>query len=171
MGKFLLGIIFTLVVIVGGGYWWISTGHVDSRAVPNGPSQFERRTANHAVDEWVDAHASKQENPFQPTAENLAAGQKVYDDNCAWCHGSLKQPVSPMKTKFFPPVPQLMTRTPDDPDANFFYVTKYGIKLSGMPGWDGVITDDDIWRAVLFIKSSSKVKEAPTPVAAPAPVQ
>lgn len=173
MGKFLLGIIFTLIVVIGGGYWWVSTGHVDSRAVPNGPSSFERRTANHAVDEWVDAHAPKQENPFQPTTENLLAGQKIYDDNCAWCHGSLKQPVSPMKTKFFPPVPQLMTRTPDDPDANFFYVTKYGIKLSGMPGWDGIITDDDIWKAVLFIKNSSKLKDAPAqaPAATPAPAK
>jgi len=166
MGKFLLGIIFTLLVVIGGGYWWISSGHVDSRAVPNGPSQFERRLANRAVDEWVDDHASKQENPYQPTAENLAAGQKVYEDNCAWCHGSLKQPASPMRTKFFPPVPALMARTPHDPDANFFYVTKYGIKLSGMPGWDGVLTDDEIWKAVLFVKNSSKVKEASTPAPA-----
>jgi mono/diheme cytochrome c family protein len=173
MGKFLLGVIFTLIIIIGGGYWWVSSGHVDSRAVPNGPSQFERRTAMHAVDEWVDAHAPKLDNPFQPTTENLVAGQKVYVDNCAWCHGSLKEPISPMRTKFFPPVPQLMARTPDDPDANFFYVTKYGIKLSGMPGWDGVITDDDIWKAVLFIKNSSKMKDVPaqTPAATPTPAK
>ncbi len=67
-----------------------------------------------------------------------------------------------MKTKFYPPVPQLMTFTPDDPDANLFYVTKYGIRFTAMPGWDGVLTDDDIWKTVLFIKNSSKMKDNPT---------
>ena len=159
MRGFLFGVIATLVVLFGGGYWWVTTGHMDTRAVPNGPSQFERRTAMHSVDEWVDAHAPKQENPFQATDQNIMDGSMVYDKHCALCHGSLKEPTSPMKTHFFPPVPPLMTRTPDDPDANLFYITKYGIKLSGMPGWDGVLADDDIWKAVLFIKNSAKMKE------------
>lgn len=163
MGKFLLGVIVTLLVVFGGGYWWVSTGHVDSRAYPNGPGQFERRTANHAVDEWVDAHAPKQDNPFPPTMDNIMDGSMIYDKHCALCHGSLKEPISPMRTKFYPPVPQLVNRTPDDPDANFFYITKYGIKLSGMPGWDGVLPDDDIWKAVLFIKNSAKMKDPPAP--------
>ncbi len=159
MRGFLLGVIVTLVVLFGGAYLMISGGHFDPRAVPNGPTAFERHTAMHSLDEWVDAHASKQENPFQPTDGNIMDGSMVYDKNCALCHGSLKQPVSPMKTKFYPPVPQLMSHTPDDPDANLFYVTKYGVKLTGMPGWDGVLSDDDIWKAVLFIKNSAKMKE------------
>ncbi len=82
-------------------------------------------------DEWVDAHAPKQENPFKPTMDNIMDGSMVYDKHCALCHGSLKEPVSPMKTRFYPPVPQLMNHTPDDPDANLFYVTKYGVKMTG----------------------------------------
>ncbi len=169
MGKFLLGVIVGLIVVFGGGYLWVFGGHVDTRAVPNGPGQFERRTANHSMDEWVDAHASKEENPFQPTMDNIMDGSMVYDKHCALCHGSLKEPVSPMKTRFYPPVPQLMSRTPDDPDANLFYVTKYGVKLTGMPGWDGVLNDNDIWKAVLFIKNSAKMKDVPAPIATPVP--
>ena len=168
MRGFLLGVIVTLIVVFGGGYLWVTTGHMDTRAIPTPPSQFERHTAMHSVDEWVDAHAPKQDNPFKPTMENIMDGSMVYDKHCAFCHGNLKEPVSPMKTKFYPPVPQLMTFTPDDPDANLFYVTKYGIKLSAMPGWDGVLSDDDIWKAVLFIKNSSQMKSAPaTPAAQP----
>lgn len=166
MGKFLLGVIVTLLVMFGGGYWWVNSGHVDSTAYPKGPGQFERRTANHGRDEWVAAHAPKQENPFQPTMDNIMDGSMIYDKHCALCHGSLKEPVSPMQARFYPPVPQLVARTPDDPDNEFFYVTKYGIKLSGMPGWDGVLTDDEIWKAVLFIKNSPKMKDSST--AAPA---
>ncbi len=158
MRGFIIGVIVTLLVVFGGAYVYTTTGHFDTRAVGHVPSTFERRTANQSVDEWVDDHASKQANPFQPTAENLTAGSDIYDKNCALCHGSLKEPVSPMRQKFYPSVPQLMTHTPDDPDGNLFYVVKYGIRFSGMPGWDGVLSDDDIWKTVLFIKNSDKVK-------------
>ena len=66
-------------------------------------------------------------------------GSMSYDKNCAPCHGSLKQPTSPMRDRFNPPVPQLMSHTPDDPDGNLFYVIKYGIRMSGMPGWEGIL--------------------------------
>jgi len=49
------------------------------------------------VDAWVDAHAPKQANPFPPTDENVMDGSMTYDKNCALCHGSLKQPTSPMQ--------------------------------------------------------------------------
>jgi mono/diheme cytochrome c family protein len=158
MRGFIIGVLVTLIVIFGGGYIYLTNGFFDTRAVGKTPGTLERRVANKSVDEWVDGHASKQDNPFQPTMENIAAGQKVYEDNCALCHGTLKQPVSPMRKSFYPWVPQLMNSTPDDPDANLFYVTKYGIRLSAMPGWSGQLSDDDIWKAVLFIKNSDKVK-------------
>ncbi len=158
MRGFIIGVIVTVVVIFGGAYIYLTSGAFDTRAVGNTPGTLERKIANHAVDEWVEGHAPNHANPFQPTMENLLAGQKVYDDNCAFCHGSLKQPISPMRKNFYPPVPQLMSRTPHDPDGDFFYVAKYGIRFSGMPGWDGQLSDDDIWKAVLFIKNSDKVK-------------
>jgi len=158
MRGFIIGIILTLLVVFGGAYFYVTTGHFDSRAVGPVPSHFERRTANQSVDEWVDDHASKQNNPFQPTMENITDGSDVYDKNCALCHGSLKAPTSPMRRQFYPSVPQLMNNTPDDPDGNLFYVVKYGIRFSGMPGWDGVLSDDDIWKIVLFIKNPDKMK-------------
>jgi len=158
MRGFIFGVILTLLVIFGGGYFYVTTGRFDTRAVGPAPSPFERRTANQSVDEWVDDHAPKQANPFQPTMENIADGSKVYDKNCAVCHGDLKQPESLMHRKFYPSVPQLMNHTPDDPDGNLFYVVKYGVRYTAMPGWDGVLSDDDIWKSVLFIKNSDKMK-------------
>jgi thiosulfate dehydrogenase len=159
MRGFILGIILTLVVGLGGAYLCVRGGHFDPRAVGNRPSTFERRTANQSLDEWVDEHAPKQSNPFQPTMENVMDGSMTYDKNCAFCHGSLKQPESPIRSNFYPAVPQLMTRTPDDPDGNLFYVIKYGVRYTGMPGWDGVLSDDEIWKTVVFLKNSSQMKD------------
>jgi mono/diheme cytochrome c family protein len=159
MRGFILGIILTLLAVFGGAYYYATTGHFDIRAVGNTPSTMERSSALKSVDAWVDGHAPKQPNPFQPTTDNIMDGSMTYDKNCALCHGSLKDPTSQMRTKFYPPVPQLMTNTPDDPDGNLFYVVKYGIRYTAMPGWDGVLSDDDIWKTVLFVKNSNQMKD------------
>jgi mono/diheme cytochrome c family protein len=160
MRGFITGVILTLLVLFVGGYYFMTTGRFDTRAVGNTPSTFERRTAMKSMDEWVDQHAPKQANPFPPTMDNIMDGSMTYDKNCAMCHGSLKQPNSPLQTKFYPAVPQLMTNTPDDPDGNLFYVIKYGVRYTAMPGWDGVLSDDDIWKTVTFIKNSAQMKDS-----------
>jgi mono/diheme cytochrome c family protein len=159
MRGFILGVIITLLVLGCGAYFYATKGHFDTRAVGNKPTTFERRTANTSVDAWVDDHAPKQTNPFPANMDNIMDGSMTYDKNCAMCHGSLKQPTSPLHNNFYPSVPQLMTRTPDDPDGNLFYVIKYGIRYTAMPGWDGVLSDDDIWKTVTFIKNSSQMKD------------
>ena len=159
MRGFITGVIVTLLVLFVGGYFYATTGHFDARAVGNTPSTFERGTAMKSLDEWVDGHAPKQANPFQPTMDNVMDGSMIYDKNCALCHGSMKQPVSPLKTNFNPPVPQLISSIPDDPDGNLFYVIKYGVRYTGMPGWDGMLSDDDIWKTVVFIKNSGQMKD------------
>lgn len=159
MRGFVTGVIITLLGLFGGGYFYATTGHFDTRAVGNTPSTLERRIASKSLDEWVDQHAPKQANPFPPTTENIMDGSMTYDKNCAGCHGSLKQPISPMRTNYYPPVPQLMSRTPNDPDGNLFYVIRYGVRFTAMPGWDGILSDDDIWKTVLFIKNSAQMKD------------
>jgi len=159
MRGFITGVIITLLALFVGGYFYSTTGRFDTRAVGNTPSTFETHTAMKSLDEWVDQHAPKQANPFPPSMDNIMDGSMTYDKNCAVCHGSLKQPVSPLKNKFYPPVPQLMSSTPDDQDGNLFYVIKYGVRYTAMPGWDGVLSDDDIWKTVVFIKNSGQMKD------------
>jgi len=71
MRGFILGLIVALLIVFGGAYYYATTGHLDTRAAGNAPSMFERRTANKSVDAWVDGHAPKQANPFQPTMDNV----------------------------------------------------------------------------------------------------
>jgi mono/diheme cytochrome c family protein len=64
-----------------------------------------------------------------------------------------------MRKQFYPSVPQLLTHTPDDPDGNIFYTIKYGVRYTGMPGWSGVLSDDEIWKTIVFLKNSSQMKD------------
>ena len=137
MRGFLAGIILTLLVLTGGVFAVSRLGWYPIGA-DNPPSAIERSLASRALDVYADRHKPDVNNPTQLTAENLTEGAKEYEEHCAFCHGGAKAKISPMRDKFNPPVPQLLNKIPHDPDSWLFWVTKHGVRMTGMPSWDGV---------------------------------
>jgi thiosulfate dehydrogenase len=156
MKGFIVGVIVTLLVLFLGFYLTVSQGWFPIGA-DNPPSHFERKFANMAVDNYVEKHMPQGNNPMPADSSNLMTGAMLYEKHCALCHGGGKDRTSPLAHKFSPPVPQIVQRIPHDPDAHLWYVAKYGIRMTGMPSWDGVISDDDLWRVIAFIKNSNKL--------------
>jgi len=156
MKGFIAGVLVALLVIFGGLYLGMARGWYPVGA-DNEPTKFERQMAHMAMEAYVEKHAPKQENPIQLTNENLIEGAEEYEEHCAICHGGAKSRISPLAGKFNPPVPQLINRVPLDADANLFWITKHGIRLTGMPGWGGLMDDDEMWKIVAFIKNSNKL--------------
>lgn len=87
-------------------------------------------------------------NPFQGKPEAIAAGVKLYNDNCLTCHGA--------NGGAGEIGPALVNSTgPDTPRApsHLFDAIKNGVAGTAMPAWSGKISDDDTWRIVAFISS------------------
>ncbi len=156
MRGFTLGIVFTLLMIAATVYA-VSRHGLYPIGADNPPSNLERTLAGRAMDEYADKHKPAGPNPTALTPANLAEGAKEYEEHCAFCHGGAKAKISPMRDKFNPPAPQLINHVPDDPDAWIFWVTKHGVRMTGMPTWSGVLSDDEIWKIVAFIKHSEKL--------------
>lgn len=156
MRGFVLGVIVTLVAIVG-AVFLVSRFGLYSIGADNPPSSLERNLAGRALDVYADEHKPTGDNPIQLTAANLTEGATKYEEHCALCHGGAKAKISPMQNKFNPPAPQLVNRIPHDDPAWLFWVTKHGVRMSGMSTWDGVLTDEAIWKIVAFIKHSDKL--------------
>jgi len=159
MRNFLLGVVLTLIVVFGGGYLYLATGGYNPSAQPP-PGKFERSIAHLSLDSSVDRRAPKQQNPIQPTDENLITGARMYEQFCSECHGGAKHRTSEFGRTFSPRVPQIINRVPHDPDANLFWITKNGIKMTGMPYWSNMLSDDDIWKVIAFIKHSDRLSPA-----------
>jgi mono/diheme cytochrome c family protein len=156
MRSFVLGIVVALLAIACGVYI-VSAYGLYPIGADNPPSALERRLAGRAMDVYADKHKPGVSNPTPLTSANLTEGAKEYEEHCAFCHGGAKAKISPMRDKFNPPVPQLINRVPHDPDAWLFWVTKHGVRMTGMPTWDGVMSDEEIWKVIAFVKNSGKL--------------
>lgn len=156
MKGFVLGIIVTLVGIAAGVYA-VSRFGLYPIGADNPPSGLERMLAARAMDVYADKHKPNVNSPVEPTPANLTAGAREYEEHCAVCHGGAQERISPLANRFSPPVPQFINRIPHDPEPWLFWVTKHGVRMTGMPAWDGVLTDDDIWKTIAFIKHSGSL--------------
>jgi mono/diheme cytochrome c family protein len=84
---------------------------------------------------------------------NLAAGVKLYAMNCAACHGASDGLASNIAKGLYQRAPQLAKDgVEDDPEGIIYWKVKHGIRLTGMPGFSGTLSDDQVWQIVLFLK-------------------
>ena len=123
--------------------------------------------------------AAALKNPVAATPESIAAGRKAYDANCASCHGDKAQGsvkagvlISIIQEQGGKQPPDLTDDATDhgSTDGEIFTVIKKGVPPTMMAGFEGRISDTDIWNIVNFIRAipgNTSVTAAP---AAEAPV-
>jgi mono/diheme cytochrome c family protein len=156
MKGFVLGVVVALVAVASGVYVVSHFGWYPIGA-DNPPGRLEHMLASRAMDVYADKHKPDGDNPVAPTDGNLTDGARAYEMHCALCHGGAQSKISPLRDKFSPPPPQLINKIPHDPDAWIFWVTKHGVRMTGMPSWSDLLSDEDIWKIVAFIKHSNKL--------------
>jgi mono/diheme cytochrome c family protein len=159
MKRFLAGVVVTLVALGLGALAFMGLGIIDVTANAE-PGLLERQGAGMALDMAMDRHDSHRPNPFTPDDATLVQGARVYEAKCASCHGGAENPVGPLGLKLSPRAPQFTHGGPDDPDSRLFWLVQNGIRWTGMPGWQGILSDDDIWKVVLFVKHTDTLSPA-----------
>lgn len=137
-------------------YVFLDFGFLSFRAGQS-PSGFEQKYATQAVDASIERPAPDIRNPIQTTDANLLEGMKLYKAHCTHCHGDPGDPQSVLGRSFYPPVPQFMEEPPDNPANQNFYITKHGIRLTGMPAWGNLLSDDQIWKLTAFLSQMEKL--------------
>jgi thiosulfate dehydrogenase len=156
MVKFLLGFAVAVVVVLAAGYCYVRFGFVDPRAdMP--VNWLESKIAMPALDAAVDRRAGEAHNPLQPTDTNLMAGMKIYQSNCAGCHGDTQHPHTAFGESFYPRAPQFAEDAPDMPENQNFYIIQHGIRLSGMPAWKGALSEQETWQVTTFLSQMDKL--------------
>ena len=158
--SFLAGIIVTLALLAGVGYYAVTAGLVPANA-DTPPSPLERWAANTALDVALKRETAGLQNPVQTNDENLIAGMHLYANNCAICHGASDGKPSNLAQGFYIAAPQLAKDgVEDDPEAYSFWKIKHGIRFTAMPSFSTTLKDDEIWKIAIFLKQMGKLPPA-----------
>lgn len=159
MKNFFFGIIVVIVAGIAGALIYTLGGFANVTA-DTPPSQMETILLKPALDPSIGRHAPHVNNPVAMNDANLIQGMKLYAMNCALCHGSLNQKPNTVGAALEPAAPNLILKPLDDPEWHVFYAVKHGIRMTGMPAWGGILSDDDLWKITGFLTRVDKLPPA-----------
>ena len=175
MGRFIIGVIIGLVLFPAGLIAWFRWGNPPV-AVADHPLPFEKQITSVPLHDRINRDIVNTP-PIQPTEDNLVAGAQIYSDNCAVCHGLMAKP-STVGANMFPGAPQLWRKHPhgdvvgvsDDPPGETYWKVANGIRLTGMPAFDHILNDQQMWQVTLLLANANKpLPPAATVMVSPAP--
>jgi mono/diheme cytochrome c family protein len=76
------------------------------------------------------------------------------------CHGLSRQKAPAIAKSMFPEAPQLLTpdgMVADDPVGVTYWKVKNGIRLSGMPSFESILTEQQIWDVSALLARADKL--------------
>jgi thiosulfate dehydrogenase len=173
--KFILGLIVGLLLPVVGGYLYIKMGMMPV-ATASAPLPMEEKIANMALEARISKEAPKTA-PVTADEANMTQGAHIYVEHCAFCHGYAGEKASFAAKGMFPLPPQLLSEhmVNDDPVGETYWKVSHGIRLTGMPGFNEMLTPTEMWQVSQMLANADKLPDQtktalarPAPVAAPA---
>lgn len=161
MGRFVFGILIGLAIAPFILIGWFKWGNPPV-AVADKPLPFERQIVSVPLHARIDREMVATP-PIQADEANLVAGAQIYHDDCASCHGFHGRP-SPFAAQMYPRTPQLWQKhrngnvvgVSDDPPGETYWKVANGIRLSGMPAFDKILSETQMWQVSLLLANADK---------------
>jgi mono/diheme cytochrome c family protein len=93
-------------------------------------------------------------NPVPDTEEAVKTGAEHFQHHCQVCHGLDGHNTGvPFAGKMSPPVVDLGEKDVQQyKDGQLKWIIQNGIRFTGMPGWNGILDEDEMWHVVRYIR-------------------
>jgi thiosulfate dehydrogenase len=165
-GNLVLGFLLGIVAVVAGVFLYLRFGAVPV-AVAEKPLPFEAQVVKVPMQARIGREM--RQAPFGTSEDVFEGGAKVYRDQCARCHGTPGHD-EPIGQMMYPDAPQLWKKHPrgnvvgvsDDEAGETYWKVSNGIRLTGMPSYNKILTDTQMWQVSLLLKNANQ--ELPEPV-------
>lgn len=108
----------------------------------------------------IQRHARAIEVPRLDGAQRVENGFRLFRKQCEMCHALPGGEPTLMSQGLNPQAPPLAELAGDMNDAELFWVTKNGIRFTGMPAWGSSHNDRDLWNVVAFMRASATMRAA-----------
>jgi mono/diheme cytochrome c family protein len=160
LGRVLLGILLAIVLVPVALLGWLWYGNVPV-AVADPPFPHEKQIVGMPLQARIGREMVKTP-PIQADEGNLLAGAHVYSEKCAVCHGLHGKP-SVFGAYMYPDPPPLWEKhgngvigVSDDPPGETYWKVANGIRLTGMPSFNSILTETEIWQVSLLLANADK---------------
>ncbi len=109
-------------------------------------------------------------SPIAPVPAQIAAGQQIYQQNCAVCHGVSGKGDGPQAATLTPRPADLTVHARQHTEGELYWWVTNGIATTAMPAWQASLTDTQRWQVVQFIRTlGTNPAVAPAGAVAPPP--
>lgn len=155
--RFIFGLIVGVLLIPAAIYLYFRFGYAPV-STASSPIPFERKLAHMGLDARIEKEAPKNA-PFQAADADLQNGAHLYRDHCAMCHGGWGTPKTATAEGMYPEPPQLLkgTGVTDDPPGETYWKVTNGIRLTGMPAYNGSLSEKERWQLSLLLAGADKL--------------
>ncbi len=100
--------------------------------------------------------AAKRRNPVKANSASRARGKKLFQANCASCHGVQGKGDGPAGAGLHPKPADLETMAGRHPDGDFAWKIANG--RGTMPAWKGTLKENQIWDLVNYLQGLAPEK-------------
>jgi mono/diheme cytochrome c family protein len=109
--------------------------------------------AGHGVPE----EAAAVPNPIDTSDESVVLGAALYETSCAVCHGETGEGDGPGAAGLEKEPADLHEgHVQDLSDGALFHIISHGISETPMPAWENVLSEEDRWHVVNFLRTFSE---------------
>lgn len=163
MIRLLTGVLLALIVLVVGGFLYVTTTGLVSQ--PD-PGRLETIVARRFRALAVPGEIRTMANPVPTSEEAVAKGLRHFAAYCALCHGNDGGGTGTAFGRgFFPKAPDMrLADTQNLTDGELFYIIENGVRFTGMPAFGTGVADPKgetlVWQLVHFIRRLPKLTPA-----------
>ena len=108
----------------------------------------------------VRRRAARLDTPPMRDAGRLALGAACYRQHCAQCHGGPGASREPIGSSLHPVPGPLVDAGRRWLPREVYWITRHGIKMSGMPAWELRLGDAELWAVTAFVHGLGELSPA-----------
>lgn len=161
MSRVLLGLLLGVLIVPASVFLWLSRGKVPV-AVSDPPFPYEAQLTHIPMQKRI-AKELILMPAVQPGEETYVAGAHTYAQYCAVCHGYHGRPAA-IGQRMFPTAPQLWEKhrnspvvgVSDDQPGETYWKVANGIRLTGMPEFRSLLSDQEMWQVSVLLANADK---------------
>ena len=126
-----------------------------------GPRYAVRKTVSQKSSPGQAGKGMPRSVPIASDESNYAAGAHIYREHCAVCHGLPKQPQTAVAKGMYPKPPALLDGkgVTDDPAGETYWKVAGGIRMSGMPGLQQMLSSTEMWQVSILLAHADSLPQ------------